>query len=83
MTHPLRDDLRQIQAARRRARPKHFRPSRLDPYRSEIEALAEAGGSLEDIRIWLRRRAKIEVHGSTIFRALRRWQRSTASEPIT
>jgi hypothetical protein len=70
----LAEELRRIQESRRRSRRKYFRPSRLDPYRKQIQALAAAGGSREDIRIWLRQGPRIEVHGSTISRALLRWE---------
>lgn len=71
---PLLQELARIQESRRRNRPKHFRPSRLDPYRKQIQRLAAAGASREDIRIWLRQNPKIEVNGSTISRALLRWK---------
>jgi hypothetical protein len=74
MNNRLLEELRRIQAARHSARPKHFRPSRLDPYRFQIEALAAAGASREDIRKWLRQHPRIEVNGSTISRALQRWK---------
>jgi hypothetical protein len=74
----LRQELARIQEDRRRARPQRFRPSRLDPYRPQIEALADAGGSREDIRIWLRRVPRIEVTGRTVSRALRRWKAEPA-----
>jgi hypothetical protein len=70
----LLQELARIQESRRRERPKHFRPSRLDPYRQQIERLAAAGASREDIRIWLRQKPKIEVTGRTISRALLRWK---------
>jgi hypothetical protein len=74
MSDPLVEELARIRAARRRARRPYFRPSRLDPYRPQIEALAAAGASREDIRQWLRQHPRIEVNGSTISRALQRWK---------
>jgi hypothetical protein len=70
----LAEELRRIRESRRRSRRKYFRPSRLDPYRKQIEALAAAGASREDIRIWLRQNSKIEVTGRTISRTLLRWE---------
>jgi hypothetical protein len=70
----LAEELHHIRESRRRSRRKYFRPSRLDPYRKQIEALAKAGASREDIRLWLRQGPKIEVNGSTISRALLRWK---------
>jgi hypothetical protein len=72
-TEVLEEELRRIQESRRRARRKYFRPSRLDPYRKQIEALAKAGASREDIRLWLRQNPKIEVTGRAISLALLRW----------
>lgn len=70
----LRQELERIRENRRRGRRKYFRPSRLDPYRKQIQALAAAGGSREDIRIWLRQGPKIEITGRAISHALLRWK---------
>jgi hypothetical protein len=76
----LLQELTRIQNKRRRGREKYFRPSRLDPYRTQIQILANAGGSREDIRIWLRQNAKVDVSGSTISRALQRWNAQNTLE---
>jgi hypothetical protein len=70
----LLQELARIQESRRRSRRKHFRPSRLDPYRKQIENLAKAGASREDIRLWLRQNPKIEITGRAISLALLRWK---------
>jgi hypothetical protein len=70
----LLQELTRIQARRRLSRKKYFRPSRLDPYRAQIQTLAEAGASREDIRLWLRRYAKVVITGRAISLALQRWQ---------
>jgi len=61
-------DVRRIARRGRRAR------SRLDRYRAEIEALAEAGASSYDIALWLRKFKRTKVHPTTVWRALRRWR---------
>jgi hypothetical protein len=68
----LLDDLKKIKDARNAGRRKRF--SRLDKYREQITALAENGGSTEDIRIWLRQKANVSVVRSTVWRALARWK---------
>lgn len=73
MNEPLLDDLEKIKAARKRGRRKQH--SRLKMYRKQIKALSENGGSTEDIRIWLRQHARIEVSQSTVWRALARWKK--------
>jgi hypothetical protein len=77
----LLQELSRIQERRRRERPKHFRPSRLDPYRKQIERLAAIGASREDIRIWLRQGPKIEITGRAISLALLRWKAQAPSSP--
>jgi hypothetical protein len=81
MTDSLLRDLERIRAARRAARPKYFRRSRLDPYRPQIEKLAWAGARLEDIRLWLRQRVRLDVNRSTISRALKRWKTFESRTP--
>lgn len=72
MADRLLTELKQIQAKRKPACRKNF--SKLDAYRKQIETLHGHGASREDIRIWLRQKAGVEVTGSTISRALKRWK---------
>lgn len=75
----LADDLARIRTARRAARPRYYRPSKLDPYRNALEELRRLGASLGEIRIWLQQKANVEISRSGIARAFKRWQIERAS----
>jgi hypothetical protein len=64
-------DISDIRARRRKSRR---RKPKLDACRAKILALRQAGASLDEIRLWLRKHRKILVHKSSICRALARWR---------
>ncbi len=70
----LQAQLQEIRRARKRARRKPYRASRLDRHRAEIGALREMGASLEDIRLWLRRYRRVHITRRAILYRLRRWE---------
>ncbi len=72
MTNTLEEDLKRIRSKRTARKRKSF--SRLNRHRKQIEELDELGASREEIRIWLRQKGGINVVGSTISRALKRWK---------
>jgi hypothetical protein len=71
MPDSLKDDLERIRTARRRANRQSY--SRLDAYRRQMEELQNLGASLEEIRIWLHEKARIEISKSAVSRAFKRW----------
>lgn len=75
----LRDDLERIRTARRAARRRYYRPSKLEPHRKTLEDLRGLGASLEDLRIWLQRKAGLEISKSAVSRAFKRWGMERAS----
>lgn len=68
-------ELAEVRAIRCIARRRSPTRSRLDRCRAEIETLAAAGASSYDIALWLRQYKRIKVHPTTVWRALKRWQR--------
>lgn len=72
MTNSLEQDLMRIRSKRKLSERNRF--SRLNMHRKQIEDLAELGASREEIRIWLRQKANVNVAASTISRALKRWK---------
>lgn len=68
----LENDLKGIRAKRDALKKKRY--SRLNAYRPQIEGLSALGASREEIRIWLRQKASVNVAGSTVSRALKRWK---------
>ena len=72
--HDLTDQLEQVRTGRRIARRRSLTRSRLDRYRAEIEALANAGASSYDIALWLRQFKRTKVHPTTVWRALQHWR---------
>lgn len=73
----LRNDLTRIRTARLAARPRYYRPSKLDPHRHALEELRQLGASLEEMRIWLRQQANIEISKSAVSRAFKRWKEAS------
>lgn len=71
----LTAQLAAVRAIRRTARYHRHGRSRLDRYRAEIEALAQAGASSYDIALWLRQFKRIKIHPTTVWRALQRWRK--------
>jgi hypothetical protein len=71
--HDLTDQLEEVRTVRRIARRRFVTRSRLDRYRAEIEALADARASSYDITLWLRQFKRTKVHPTTVWRALKRW----------
>lgn len=69
MQDNLTAELTAIRQQRRMARRRRYYKSRLDRYRAEIVCLRQAGATLTDIAIWLRRR-RCRVAPSTISRYL-------------
>lgn len=70
----LKAELEKIWDKRQRdKRPGHFtmRRSKLAKYHAEIVELRQLGASLEDIKIWLRRK-RVKVERSTIHRYLKK-----------
>lgn len=69
MQETLTTELALIRQQRRMVRRKRYYRSRLDRYRAEIVCLRQAGATLADIALWLRRR-RCRVATSTISRYL-------------
>ncbi|MEM7504970.1 MAG: hypothetical protein AAF417_23305 [Pseudomonadota bacterium] len=80
MPVPLDDlhaQLRAVQAERAMTRKRRFTRSRLDRHRAELEALAAAGASWQDLAQWLRTYRRIKVHPTTVGRRLAVWRART------
>lgn len=73
----LTTQLAAVRTIRQTARQRHHPRSRLDRYRAELEALAEAGASSYDLALWLRQFRRVKVHPTTVWRALKRWHKAT------
>jgi DNA-binding transcriptional MerR regulator len=71
MQEALIAELEGIRQQRRMNRRRRYYRSRLDRYRAEIVSLRQAGATLADIALWLRRR-RCKVAPSTISRYLAR-----------
>jgi DNA-binding transcriptional MerR regulator len=71
MQEALIAELEGIRQQRRMNRRRRYYRSRLDRYRAEIVGLRQAGATLADIALWLRRR-RCRVATSTISRFLAR-----------
>ena len=69
----LDTQLAHIQAQRRAAQRQPYRRSRLERYRAELLALAERGASHRDLAFWLRQFKRLNVHPTTVGRALSKW----------
>ncbi len=73
MGQSLQADLGRIRELRRKSvRQRH---SRLESHRNQITELRELHASLEEIRIWLKQNARINISISTISRALQKWSK--------
>ncbi len=74
----LQAELNAVRRLRRIARRRRRSRSRLDRYRAELESLAAAGASSNDLAVWLRRFKRVHVHPTTVWRALRRWRQDAS-----
>ena len=78
MDHPLLSQAEAIRQQRILARRKRYSPGRLEPFRSELLMLANAGYSHRDLARWLRTYKRTKVAHTTVGRALKRWQHAAA-----
>lgn len=62
--------LARIHQIRKVSKRRPYYRSKLDPFRSELVALKRAGGSLGDLKVWLRVEKKMSVERSTLHRYL-------------
>jgi hypothetical protein len=65
-------EIQKIRLRKQLKRKKHYRKSRLQPYRSELVQMRQAGVSYPDLALWLRAEKRIKVHHTTVMRYLKK-----------
>ena len=60
------DKVKELESIQKMMRKKRSRKSRLDKHRDDIAGLCQAGGSLNQIVIFLKREKRCSVHRSTL-----------------